>query len=204
MEDRRESAIAMLEFVFEHGLYAKHEAGYSLIVTYWDSGRYEEALEVVERILKEKESPSVTDLYYKGRILASFKRWPELESIFRQVLERLSRSGVAGDGYQVECKYWIARALFEQGQIGAAMPFLACALEQNKKRNARDEPEGYFESHAEIQDLILDLNEAVMQAKPTHPASSNRISYRSGRQNHGSLAARDQICASRFHGTRER
>jgi tetratricopeptide (TPR) repeat protein len=164
MEDRRESAIAKLEFVVEHGLYAAREATYSLIVTYWDSGRYDKALQLVERNLRRKDFPNVTDLYYKARLLARFKQWPEVESLFRKVLKRLQRSGVASVAYQVECEYWIARALFEQGFTEAAVPFLESAFHQTRNMNESGELEGYFESRAEIQDLLLSLNDKVKQA----------------------------------------
>jgi hypothetical protein len=86
--------------------------------------------------------------------------------LFRQVLGRLESSGTAGEGYQIECKYWIARALFEQGDTEAAIPFLESALTQSKKGNGSPEPEGYFESRAEIQDLLRHLNEEVVMATP--------------------------------------
>lgn len=164
MEDRRESAIADLEFVVDRGLYAAREAVYSLIVTYWDSGRSEKALELVRKTLLKKMHPNMTDLYYNARLMAGFKRWPETEDGFRQVLDGLERSGEAGHGYQVECKYWIARALFEQGRTRAAVPFLERAFHQDRLRVEGTEPEGYFESHAEIQRLLLDLNDEVKTA----------------------------------------
>lgn len=158
MSDKRELGLRQLEFSIEHGLYAKHQASYNLIAAYFDYGRYEKAMDILDRTLESKDSPGISDLYYKGRLLAKFERWLEAESVFREILERLENCTFASVGYQVECKYWIALALKAQNKDAKALHWIERALAQSKKRNGDLELEGPFENFGEIRNKLHSLH----------------------------------------------
>ncbi|MDA0335748.1 MAG: hypothetical protein O2782_11320 [bacterium] len=79
-----------------------------------------------------------------------------MEQTFRQLLNRLPASAV---GYQVECKYWIARALAAQGRTEEARQLAAAALAQSRLRQAELEVESALEDFATIRQWLATLLE---------------------------------------------
>ncbi len=148
--DKRELGLSQLEFSFKHGTYASEQAGYNLVAAYFDYGKYEKAMGILNLIIQKKVAQSLTDIYYMGRLLIKFEKWEEAESLFREILKRLGNYDVASVGYQVECMYWIAEALAAQNKRSEALEMTDVALAQSKKRNADAELEGPFENFAEI------------------------------------------------------
>ena len=149
--DQRELGLRQIEFAFHHGAYSPEQAGYNLIAAYFDYGEYEKAMQILNLILKKKRTAGISDLYYEGRLLIKFKRWPEVESVFRQILERLENRELASAGYKVECMYWIAEALIAQKRSSEALEFTEMARAQSEKRDADLELEGPFENFREIE-----------------------------------------------------
>ena len=92
-------------------------------------------MEVVEGLIKEKDAPSISDLYYKARLLIEFERWPEVEAVFGEILKRLEGDKFASIGYLVECKYWIAVALRAQNKGTEALQWTQSDMAQSEKRN---------------------------------------------------------------------
>ncbi|MBW1998480.1 MAG: hypothetical protein JRJ29_11020 [Deltaproteobacteria bacterium] len=150
MKDKRELGLRQLQFSAKHGLYAKNQASYNLVAAYYDYGRYEKASEVLEGIIERKERPSISDLYYRGRLLMKFERWSEAEFTFKELLERLEGQRLPSVGYQVECKYWIAEALKLQGRLPAAFSWAKKAMAQREERSPGLELQGPFESFDDI------------------------------------------------------
>jgi len=163
--DRRELGLRQLEFALEHGTYASSQAGYTLIVAYFDYGAYEKALSLVNRNMGEKHPPPLSDLYYKGRLLAKLGRWAEAESLFRELLRRLESEELASVGYKVESLYWLALALKTQNRVSEASRLTREALNQCKKRNIAYELEGPFENFQEIRTQLRDLHEQMVLAE---------------------------------------
>ncbi len=156
--DKRELGLRQIEFAFEHGSYSPDQAGYNLIAAYFDYGQHEKAMQILNRILERKKTAGISDLYYKGRLLVEFKRWPEAESVFRGILERLESDEFASAGYKAECMYWIAKALTAQKKRSEALQFTEMALAQSEKRNADSELEGPFENFIEIENRLERLH----------------------------------------------
>ncbi len=151
LPDQRELGLRQIEFAFQHGAYSPEQAGYNLIAAYFDYGQYEKAMQILNRILEKKRTAGISDLYYEGRLLIEFKRWPEVESVFRKILERLKNHELASAGYKAECMYWIAEALSAQKRRSEALQFTEMARAQSEKRNADSELEGPFENFTEIE-----------------------------------------------------
>jgi len=160
--DRRELGLRQLEFALEHGMYASSQAGYTLIVAYFDYGAYEKALSIVNRNMGGKHPPSLSDLYYKGRLLAKLGRWAEAESLFRELLGRLESQELASVGYKVESQYWLALALKTQDRVSEALRFTREALNQCEKRKTDRELEGPFENFEEIRTQLRELHEQMV------------------------------------------
>ncbi len=149
--DQRELGLRQIEFAFQHGAYSPEQAGYNLIAAYFDYGQYEKAMQILNRILEKKRTAGISDLYYQGRLLIEFKRWHEVESVFRKILEQLENHELASAGYKAECMYWIAEALTAQKRTSEALEFTELARAQSEKRNADSELEGPFEDFTEIE-----------------------------------------------------
>jgi len=165
MKDKREVGLRQLEFAMQHGLYSKEQAAYNLIAAYMDYGQHEKAMEVVEGLIQEKNTPSISDLYYKARLLIEFERWPEVEAVFGEILKRLEGDKFASIGYLVECKYWIAAALRAQNKGSEALQWTQNAIAQSEKRNGDLELESPFEDYREIENRLKNLHSALKIAQ---------------------------------------
>lgn len=166
--DKRELGLRQLEFSFKHGTYASEQAGYNLVAAYFDYGKYEKAMEILNLVTQKKVAPSITDLYYRGRLLIKFEKWGEVESTFREIVKHLENYDVASVGYQVECKYWIAEALAAQNKRSKALEMTEVALAESKKREAEAELEGPFENFGEIHARLEGLKIFLKGEKPEY------------------------------------
>ncbi len=172
--DQRELGLRQLEFCAAHGLYARYEASYNLIVAYFDYGKYEKAFEVFIRTIGRKKIHSISDLYVKARLLVEFGKWPEVESLFREILERLDLHGVSSIGYRVECKYWMAQSLLGQNRLGEALGMAAQALAQSETRNPDRELDGYFDDFDQIEARLRKLYDYLKKETNLYPLRSGR------------------------------
>ena len=165
MSDKRELGLRQIEFFVDHALYSRNEAIYALIAAFFDSGRYEKALNLYNRTIARKKRPSLSDLYYKGRLLIQFQRWEEAETTFQKILQRIEKREYTSVGYQIESKYWIALALMAQNKEFEALRVAEIALAQIEKRNVGSELEGPFENFKEVKNNLLTLHEDLLKKK---------------------------------------
>jgi tetratricopeptide (TPR) repeat protein len=163
MADKRELGLRQIEFSIRHGLYSPNEASYGLIVAYFDSGQYEKAFDAYNRWIAKKNAPNISDLYYRARLLLQFRRWPEAEVLFRDVLQRLEDYQFPSIGFQVEVTYWIALTLKEQDKIPEALHLTEKALGLSEKRNPDSELDGPFEDFQEIRNRLESLHRDLKQ-----------------------------------------
>jgi tetratricopeptide (TPR) repeat protein len=161
--DKRKLGLRQLEFAAEHGRYTQDEASYNLIAAYFDYEQYDKARRILNLALTKRTPPSVSDLYYKGRLLVKSQRWPEVASVFTEILQRLENSEFAALGYKVECRYWLALALAEQNRESEALQLTKEALEQSESRNAEKELESPFENFREIHARLTQLNKKLQE-----------------------------------------
>jgi tetratricopeptide (TPR) repeat protein len=169
MPDKRKLGMDQLNFVIHHGRYAIYESIYVLLAAYYNEGMYEKGLQLVNEAIQEKESPNLTDLYFKGRFLVLNGNWPEIQKIFTTMLDRILDYKYPSIGYQVECKYWIARALDQQGQEREALFTARDALMLSRKRDSDKEIEGHIDSfddiRSELEKFHSELNDRLMKHK---------------------------------------
>ncbi len=158
MSDKRELGIRQLKFTMKHGRYAKYEASYVLLTALFDYEKYEQSLEVVNDLIAEKEEPIMTDLYFLGRLQVKFENWSQAINSFQTILTRLEQHKYQSIGYQVECKYWIAKALEKQGKYREGLLLAREGLMQSRNRDADAEMEGHLEEFDEIKDRLEDLH----------------------------------------------
>ena len=173
--DKRELGLRQLEFVIDHGLYAPNQASYALVVSYFDYGQCEKAMRIYDGTIGEKRTLTCTDLYYKGRLLIKFKRWAKVEALFKIISQQLEESAFVSLGYQVECKYWTAFALFRQNKLSEALEFVKNAKVQSGKRNPDLEGEGPFESFEEIKKRLGRLSEIITVQNVKERASQEEL-----------------------------
>ncbi len=160
--DKRELGLKQIEFSLNHGQYAPNEATYGLISAYFDYGDYEKALEILDRAMTRRQSPSTSDLYFKARLLMKFKRWMEVESLFKRIIERIKNHKLPCVGYQVEVKYWLAVVLMKQKKTSEALEWLEEALDQSRNRDGSSELEGPFESFSDIKFRLRNMQDELL------------------------------------------
>ncbi|HFE62816.1 MAG TPA: hypothetical protein ENK14_00175 [Caldithrix sp.] len=164
MRDKRELGLKQLRFAIEHGRYAPNEASYVLLMALFNEKKYADAEVILEEILSRKKTSSLSDYYFRGRLVAQSGNWPEVETAFRTILNKIENYKFTSIGYQVECKYWIARAVSEQGHKAQALQIAREAQLQSKQRNKEEEIESIIENFGQIkknlEKLIKELKKA--------------------------------------------
>lgn len=154
MRDRRELGKHQMQLAIDHGRYIRNGALHGLALAQYDAGETAQALRTNTVVLGAIEPPTNGSLYLRGRLLAQQQDWPAVESTFHQLLAKLTEKSV---GYQVECKYWIARALVEQEQPESALQLTKQALEQSRARDADLELESALEGFEVVLDRLVEL-----------------------------------------------
>jgi hypothetical protein len=96
----------------------------------------------------------------RGRLKAHFRDWVDVETANRQLLGFLDDRSI---GYQVECTYWIALALHEQGKSPEAHSFTQEASRQSRKRTREAELESAIESCQSIKRPLVDLDRMLLK-----------------------------------------
>ena len=105
----------------------------------------------------------MTDLYFRGRLLATRGKWAEVRQIFEEIEGRLQNSPYQTVGYPAECKYWIARALSEQGDKEQALKLVREAIQMSRNRDSDKEIEGHIDSFDDVKGWMIKLHEQLME-----------------------------------------
>ncbi|MFC1541162.1 tetratricopeptide repeat protein [Candidatus Latescibacterota bacterium] len=132
MEDKRKLGLDQLQLCIDRGRYCPYEATHGLIIAYYYNGDYDKALTLNNIAMELNDTPSLETLYMRGRLMARFERWSEVQNIFQRILKQLVVYPYQSIGYQVECKYWIAEALISQNHPDDAFNLVVHALTQSK------------------------------------------------------------------------
>lgn len=163
MRDLRDLGLKQIEFAMKHGRYSREESAYVLATAYYDYEKYPQALAVLDS-LAQAESPMIaTYLNLRGLLMFQAENWSEVEHMYRQLLTRLDSQAHSSIGYEVECKYRIAKALSEQGQIEEAYRLAAEALDQSEQRQADLELESQFSNFDDIKHDLQDLFDVLVE-----------------------------------------
>lgn len=127
MRDRRDLGLRQMQLAVDHGRYIRNGALHGLALARYDAGDWEGALAANQLLMDTIEPPTNGSLYLRGRLFAQRQDWPAVERTFKQLLTKLTvrPRGYQSVGYQVECMYWIAAALKNQGRIDASRQLAA-------------------------------------------------------------------------------
>ena len=163
MKDRRDQGLAELELAMAHSRYARQEARLVLVTALFDYGQYQRGLDVLELGAAPLEQQINSELYLRGRLLEKLDRHLEAQPVFQRLLVRLEAKEYAGLGYQIECKYRLARIKVKQNQLVAARALAAEALAMCDRRDGDKELEsdliGFDQIKAELEELHRELSE---------------------------------------------
>lgn len=157
MRDRRDLGIEQIKFSIDHGQYTPDEATMGVIIALYDYEKYGEALKLLQEWLQPPQMPVISAVYLRGRLLAKFNRWEGVRRDFQDVLNRLSDSPFHSIGYEVECKYWIAQSLKEEGRLDEARRLASEAMALSETRDADKELEGPLDGFDDIKDRLKKL-----------------------------------------------
>ncbi len=161
MRDKRDFGLEQIQFSIDHGRYCPDESYLVLVTALLDYEQYDEALAVLDRFEETTENKVMSSLYLRGRLMVHYENWPEVKSIFEELLRRLESHRYTSIGYQVECKYWIALALHKETETQAALQLANAALELSEKRDSDSELEGQFDSFKDIRKRLEKLKKKL-------------------------------------------
>ncbi len=168
MGDKRDFGLQEIELAMRHGRYCRDEARLVLVTALFDYGKYDQALAALDKNENLARPAIMTELYLRGRLMFEFGRWQEVESIFRELLARLESHRYQSIGYQVECKYRIAKALQQQGRHKEALAFAEEGLAQSKKRNTKAELESDLGSFSDNLKALKRLDDKLKKQIENH------------------------------------
>jgi tetratricopeptide (TPR) repeat protein len=167
MPDRRELGLQQMQLAVDHGRYVQTSALHGLALARLDAGDIDGALVANTQVIAMVDPPTNGSLYTRGRLLAQLQDWPGVEQTFTRLLARLTPRSV---GYQVECMYWIARALTAQGRPDEARKLVDAAWEQNARRQAEEEIESALESYDTILQWLQALTDSLASTSGSAPS----------------------------------
>jgi len=154
MPDRRDLVLQQMELAVHHGRYIRNGALHGIALSLYDAGDIDRALAFNGQVMALIDPPTNGSLYLRGRLMARVENWPAVEATFQQLLAKLPAHAV---GYQVECKYWIARAHQAEGRLAQARVLVGEALAQSLQRNPEQEIESALESFDAIREQLVEL-----------------------------------------------
>lgn len=120
VEDKRESAINMLQVAKAEGTYTRMFAADHLLDILANEQRYEEMLELAGELLKQYPT-CVAFHRRKGKALYHLKRYDEAEKTFRYVLGRVEAEAFDNHYNGALCHLWLARIALRKKQYTRAV-----------------------------------------------------------------------------------
>lgn len=163
--DKRDFGLEEIELARQHGRYCREEARLVLVTALFDYGKYDRALAALDEKENPARPPNMVELYLRGRLMFELGRWPEVEAIFQELLQRLEHHPYQSIGYQVECEYRMAKARQQQAHWPEALTLTNAALALSEKRNAKTELESDLGSYSETKAALQRLHDEL---KNTH------------------------------------
>ncbi len=163
MKDRRDLGLDQIRFSIDHGRYCSVEATFGLIIAYYDHKEFDKAAQLNQIVFNRTSSPVLPALYMRGRLDVQNDKWVEAEKSFRQVLSQLESYKYPSIGYQIECKYWIANALYHHGKSDEAFKVADDALKMVPKRDKDAELENPIDNFNDIKSELDDLYKELKQ-----------------------------------------
>ena len=158
MPDRRELGLRQMELAARHSRYIRNGALHGIALSLYDAGEFERAVVFNTQVVGPIEPATNGSLYMRGRLLARRQDWSNVEVTFKTLLEKLPPRSV---GYQVECKYWIARASHELGREQDAREWAAEALAQSETRQPDLELENALDTFGTIYQRLVALQQVL-------------------------------------------
>jgi tetratricopeptide (TPR) repeat protein len=161
MDDKRELGLEQFKLSIDKGRYCAYEATHGLVIAYFQNEDYDKALALNDIAIKLNDPPPLGSLYMRGRLMVRLGKWSEVQTIFREILNRIVAQPYQSISYQVECKYWIAEALHAQNQTEQAYKLAKSAFVQSENWIKDNELENPFESFDEIRTQLKILSEKL-------------------------------------------
>ncbi|MCK4384899.1 MAG: hypothetical protein KAW52_01420 [candidate division Zixibacteria bacterium] len=129
VKDNRQMGIDMIKLAIKKGKYAKEDAKYALVRIYVENKEYENAFAMIEKLRKIHPNKSFL-LWFLGRTQLETKMYTEAINTYQTLLKELIASPYYHPEGEVECRYLMALAYFEnknfqdsQKQIDAVLAF---------------------------------------------------------------------------------
>jgi hypothetical protein len=129
VKDNRQMGIDMIKLAIEKGKYSAKDARYALVRIYVENKEYQNAFDMVEK-LRESQPNKPFLLWFLARAQFETKMYAGATNTYQTLLEELAASPYYHPEGEVECRYWLALAYFEnkdfedcQKQIAAILAF---------------------------------------------------------------------------------
>ena len=129
VKDNRQMGIDMIKLAIEKGKYSTEDAKYALVRIYVENKEYQNAFAMIEKLMKSQPNKPFL-LWFLGRAQLETKMYTEAINTYQTLLKTLIASAYYHPEGEVECRYWLALAYFEdknfedsQKQIDAILAF---------------------------------------------------------------------------------
>ncbi len=149
VKDKREEAIEMLYTAFNKGMLVGDAAAGSLISILCNEKRYNEALEIAERMLKKYPTSTIFKLG-KGQAEVGLNMFSRAEKTFTSILTHLQENGVLTPYNHVLVRYYLAKSYAGQQQKDKCLKQCKIIAGLKIKKEERDQLEGKLDEISSI------------------------------------------------------
>ena len=104
---KRQKAITMLKRVEKNGRYLSMNAAYALQLIYYESGEFDLALQMNNRLYQEFPT-NLSSLYNRALLLEKNRHYQGAKNIWQELISRIEDFVQPSNNYQAECHYHLA------------------------------------------------------------------------------------------------
>jgi tetratricopeptide (TPR) repeat protein len=112
VKDNRQMGIDMIKLAIEKGKYSGEDAKYALVRIYVENKEYQKAFEMIEKLSKSQPNKPFL-LWFLGRAQFETGKHGQAASTYKTLLETLKASPYYHPEGEIECRYYLALAHFE-------------------------------------------------------------------------------------------
>ncbi|KPL01899.1 MAG: hypothetical protein AMJ73_09550 [candidate division Zixibacteria bacterium SM1_73] len=141
VKDNRQMGIDMIKLAIEKGKYAAEDAKYALVRIYVENKDYDSAFAMIEELSKSQPNKPFL-LWFLGRAQFETGMYDEAANTYQTLLGALTASPYYHPEGEVECRYYLALAYFENKSLQDCQKqiddILALQKESKKNKNIKD------------------------------------------------------------------
>jgi len=152
-KDNRQMGIKMIKLAIEKGKYSREEAKLSLVRIYVENKEYENAFAMINELRKSQPNKPFL-LWFLGRAQLETKMYDGAINTYQALLKTLIASPYYHPEGEVECRYYLALAYFENKDFEDSQKQIDAILAFKDKSQENKNIKGFIEKAKDLRKKI--------------------------------------------------